>query len=89
LVLASFRSKKTFPALLFPLFSPFFASFFKTNPTRFFPNPFIPQYFHIFQLGSFGRNTLFYRELRAGPHLAGLPAHVSMGSFSFAVAEVV
>ena len=51
-------SRSCFPAFI-PHFLPLFC---RTNPTRVFPNLFIPQYFHIFQLGSFGRNTLLYRE---------------------------
>ena len=44
---------------VFPLFLP---SFLHNEPNSFFPNLFIPKYFHIFQLGSFGRNTLLYKE---------------------------
>ena len=44
----------------FPVFIPRFLPLFaKRTQLVFFPNPFIPQYFHIFQLGSFGKNTPF------------------------------
>jgi hypothetical protein len=41
---------------LFPVLLPLFA---KRTQLVFFLNLFIPRYFHIFQVGSFGKNTLF------------------------------
>jgi hypothetical protein len=52
----------TLPELFSSIYSPFFASFLPlfciTNPTRISLNIFIPKYFRIFQLGSFGKNIL-------------------------------
>ena len=44
------------------LFPPFFGFFCITNPTLFLHNCFMSKHMRIFQLGSFGNNTLLYRE---------------------------
>ncbi len=47
---------------LFPAFIPRFLPLFaKLTQLVFFINPFIPKHFHIFQLGSFGKNTVLYK----------------------------
>jgi hypothetical protein len=64
--LGSFRLrlcvKPPFRSGILVFFPPFLGSFCKTNPTLFFPNELIPKYIRIFQLGSFGKNRISYRE---------------------------
>jgi hypothetical protein len=62
-------------------FPPFIPRFFRFSAKRtqlvFFLNLFIPKYFHIFQLGSFGKNTLLYRELHPNHDLEFAPRRPS------------
>ncbi len=63
------------PGAVFQHLFPVFCLFLQNEPNSvFFLNLFIPRRFQVFQLGSFGRNTLFYRGLPARRHVFGLPA---------------
>ena len=59
--LSSFRSKITLPALFPGIYPRFLPRFCKTNPTRILLNSFITRHIRIFQLGSFRKNTLFWK----------------------------
>ena len=58
-----FRPKPALSSPFSSIYSLFFASFLHNEPNSHFFNPFIPKHFRIFQLGSFGRNTLLYKEI--------------------------
>jgi hypothetical protein len=61
--LGSFPREIALPALFSTIYSPFLPFFAKRTQLVFFSNIFISKYFRIFQLGSFGKNTLLYRKL--------------------------
>ena len=62
LVWVRFCIKPPFQSGILVFFPRFFPLFCKTNPTCIFPNIFISKYFRIFQLGSFRKNTLFWKD---------------------------